>query len=346
LGKTGGIIAFVSNGGWLDGNSADGFRKSLEKEFTSIYVFNLIGNQRTSGELSRKEGGKIFGSGSRTPIAITLLVKNPDVKTKKAKIHYHDIGDYLNQKEKLKIIADFKTFANPQLPLKAIQPNIQGDWISLRNDNFGNYIPIASDKNYTQNSVGFFILNGPGVMTGRDNWICNFSKKEIERNTKRMIDFYNNQLQIMSTANQQNVNLEELINQDPKEISRSVNLKNDLFKNVRHSYKPNNFMIQSYRPFSKSLIYWDKSFIERPRISSKIFPNPQISNISIVVSGVGSTKEFSTLMTQHYVTGIFNQMTSTSHSITMKKTMLHKKECLMKIANKILFVEMPSVILF
>lgn len=75
LGNNNGIIAFVSNGAWLDGNSTDGFRKCLEKEFSTIYVFNLRGNQRTSGELSRREGGKIFGSGSRTPIAITVLVK-------------------------------------------------------------------------------------------------------------------------------------------------------------------------------------------------------------------------------------------------------------------------------
>jgi predicted helicase len=79
LGNNNGIIAFVSNGAWLDGNSTDGFRKCLEKEFSSIYVFNLRGNQRTSGELSRREGGKIFGSGSRTPIAITILVKKKDV---------------------------------------------------------------------------------------------------------------------------------------------------------------------------------------------------------------------------------------------------------------------------
>jgi predicted helicase len=78
LGNNDGIIAFVSNGAWLDGNSTDGFRKSLEKEFSTIYVFNLRGNQRTSGELSRREGGKIFGSGSRTPIAITILVKKKD----------------------------------------------------------------------------------------------------------------------------------------------------------------------------------------------------------------------------------------------------------------------------
>lgn len=73
--KEGGIIGFVTNGNWLDGNAQSGMRKCLEKEFSSIYVFNLRGNQRTSGELSRKEGGKIFGSGSRTPIAITILVK-------------------------------------------------------------------------------------------------------------------------------------------------------------------------------------------------------------------------------------------------------------------------------
>ena len=71
----GGIVAFISNGAWIDGNAQDGMRACLEQEFDKIYVFNLRGNQRTSGELSRKEGGKIFGSGSRTPIAITILVK-------------------------------------------------------------------------------------------------------------------------------------------------------------------------------------------------------------------------------------------------------------------------------
>lgn len=99
----GGIVAFISNGAWIDGNAQDGMRRCFEEEFTSIYVLNLRGNQRTSGELSRKEGGKIFGSGSRTPIAITFLVKNPAKKGQKAVIHYHDIGDYLTREQKLKI---------------------------------------------------------------------------------------------------------------------------------------------------------------------------------------------------------------------------------------------------
>ena len=60
-----GVIGFVTNAGWVEANTSDGLRKCLVDEFSSIYVFHLRGNQRTSGETSRKEGGKIFGSGSR-----------------------------------------------------------------------------------------------------------------------------------------------------------------------------------------------------------------------------------------------------------------------------------------
>jgi predicted helicase len=85
----GGIIGFVSNASWLDSGGLDGFRKYLEQEFSSIYVYNLRGNQRTSGELSRKEGGKIFGSGSRTPVTITILVKRgtPDSRVVESMCH-------------------------------------------------------------------------------------------------------------------------------------------------------------------------------------------------------------------------------------------------------------------
>ena len=135
----GGIICFVSNGAWLDGNSTDGFRKCLEREFSSIYVFNLRGNQRTSGELSRKEGGKIFGSGSRTPIAITMLVKKPKQTGEKAEIFYHDIGDYLSREEKLEIVKKFRFVGNSAMQWKKLTPNEHGDWINLRNESFDTF---------------------------------------------------------------------------------------------------------------------------------------------------------------------------------------------------------------
>lgn len=100
LNNNDGIIGFVTNGSWIDGGSTSGFRKTIEKEFSSIYVFNLRGNARTSGEERRKEKGNVFGEGSRTPITITILVKNNKIKSEKAKIYYHDIGDYLTREEK------------------------------------------------------------------------------------------------------------------------------------------------------------------------------------------------------------------------------------------------------
>lgn len=112
--KHGGVIDFVSNGIWIYANAMDFFRKCIEYEFSSIYVFNLRGNQRTSVETSLLEGEKIFCSGSRTPIAITVLVKKSEHK-RNAVIHYHDIGDYLTREEKLSIVAKMGSILNPDI---------------------------------------------------------------------------------------------------------------------------------------------------------------------------------------------------------------------------------------
>ena len=125
----GGIIGFISDGSWLDGSAQEGFRKCLGNEFSKIYVLNLRGNQRTSGELSRKEGGKIFGSGSRTPISITILVKKPNQSLDtKATIYYHDIGDYLTKDQKLALVRKFKGVDSKALKWQVIHPNEKGDW--------------------------------------------------------------------------------------------------------------------------------------------------------------------------------------------------------------------------
>ncbi len=295
--ENGGIICFVSNGAWLDGNSTDGFRKSIEKEFSSIYVFNLRGNQRTSGELSRKEGGKIFGSGSRTPISITLLVKNPDTKNEKATIHYHDIGDYLDTKQKLQIIKDFKTFENPSLPLKTLQPNEHGDWVNHRNDSFDNFILLAPDKKFDTNTKSIFLTNVIGVSTNRDSWVYNFSREKLFENMNRMISFYNEQTKafIQKKIKQTNLIADQFIDTNPTKISWTVNLKKDLEKNKLHLLNKNEVEVGLYRPYTKQNIYFDKSFIERPGLNSRLFPNKKLQNIIINVSGTGASKPFSIL---------------------------------------------------
>lgn len=300
LDKTGGIICFVTNGAWLDGNSTDGFRKSIEQEFTSIYVFNLRGNQRTSGELSRKEGGKIFGSGSRTPIAITLLVKNPDVKVEKATIHYHDIGDYLDREEKLKIIKTFKSFANPKMPLTTLTPNEEGDWISMRNDAFDSFIPLAPEKKFDLRSNSFFNTYAIGIATNRDAWVYNFSKELIEGNIKRMISFYKEQKDSYLIEKLQNEDLEpeDFLDNDAKKISWTRSLRRGVVKGIEHEFQPNEFRKTIYRPFCRQNLYFYKPFIESPGLGSVLFPNSKISNLVISLSGTGASTPFSLLISQ------------------------------------------------
>jgi len=294
LDKTGGIIAFVSNGAWLDGISSDGFRKSIEKEFTAIYVFNLRGNQRTSGELSRKEGGKIFGSGSRTPIAITLLVKNPDVKTEKATIHYHDIGDYLDREEKLKILNGFKTFANKKMPLVELTPNEQGDWIGQRSDKYLSLFPIF-EKDNIKSSI--FSISSNGIVTSRDAWVFNFSKISLKENISRMIDFYNSQIDLFKSEKTKNPKLavDTFINKDAKNISWSSSLIPNLEKGNKTSFDANSFRDAIYRPYNKQKLYWGDKMIHRRAKFSSIFPNANSQNIVIVSCG-GISNEKSTLI--------------------------------------------------
>ena len=190
--KDGGVVAFISNGAWIDGNAQEGFRKCLEDEYSSIYVLNLRGNQRTSGELSRKEGGKIFGSGSRTPISITLLVKNP-AKKGKATIYYHDIGDYLSREQKLKKISEFGSVDSSELQWEIVAPNEKGDWINQRGGIFDSLIILGDKEDKNNKQVVFVPFYSRGLATARDAWCYNSSSESLNANIKRSMDFYNDQ---------------------------------------------------------------------------------------------------------------------------------------------------------
>lgn len=299
LDKTGGIIAFVSNGAWLDGNTTAGFRKSIEKEFTAIYVFNLRGNQRTSGELSRKEGGKIFGSGSRTPIAITLLVKNPNVKTEKAIIHYHDIGEYLSREEKLKLVSGFKSFANKEMLLKVLQPNEHGDWLSMRNASFDNFIQLEPSKKLDVKSASFFLVNSNGVVTNRDNWVYNFSSNELSANLSKMITQYNADVVIFKERKliDQSTKVEDVISQDETKIKWVQNLIKDASNGVIHNFDESYIRTALHRPFTKEFLYFNKSFNWSRYLIPSYYPDKALKNIVIVLSGIGISKDFSALIT-------------------------------------------------
>jgi predicted helicase len=291
IGKSG-VICYVTNGSFIDGNAMDGFRKCLFDEFTSIYCFNLRGNQRTQGELSRKEGGKIFGSGSRASIAITLLVKNAD-KKQKCQLYYHDIGDYLTREQKIKTITEFGSVKN--IKWQKITPNESHDWINKRDPAFADFIPLGAKDDKAPFIFKEYLH---GLKTNRDAWVFNYSKLKLSLNVKRMIDYYNTQsVNYNKIKGFNKISVDDFIDNNPINISWSVNLKTDISKTIIHKFVPSNIIEAAYRPYCKQYVYFDRYFNERVSKLPFIFPINGMGNMLIHLTGQGSTKEFSALIT-------------------------------------------------
>jgi len=273
-----GVVGFVTNAGWIDGNAMDGFRQVLAEEFAVIYVMNLRGNQRTQGELSRKEGGKIFGSGSRAAVALVVLIKDP-AHTGPVDIFYHDIGDYLSREDKLARVAAFGDVTH--VPWQRITPNAAGDWIQQRSQGFQTLMPLGDKKNGT--AISIFTTYSLGIATNRDAWVYNFSYSAVKANMRRLIATYHQELGKPETM-QAN---------DPQQISWSRGLRRDATRGVLHHFRPEVFFMAQYRPFTKVWLYFDRAFNEMVYQQPRLFPYPDAENRVIGVQAPGDSRDFS-----------------------------------------------------
>lgn len=277
-----GVIAFVSNGSFIDGNSADGIRKTFVKEFSKIYVYNLRGNQRTSGEQSRREGGKIFGSGSRTQVAICLLVKEAGF-TGAAELLYRDIGDYLTREEKLDILSNEESVRGTEWEL--ITPNEAGDWINQRDEKYDSYQAIGDKATKKKPQVeAIFGLYSRGLETGRDAWVYNYSAKKLENNIDLTVRAYNRCVESGTK------------DLDSTQISWTATLENSLKRKITLENNPERIRKSFYRPFTKQNVYFDESLIHRRGQLPKQFPTPEHENLAISLPGPGSNGQFYSLM--------------------------------------------------
>ncbi|KAB1642749.1 DEAD/DEAH box helicase [Gulosibacter chungangensis] len=275
-----GIIAFVSNSGFVDGNTADGVRLSWQQEFDEIFVFNLRGNARTQGESRRKEGGNVFGEGSRTGVTITFLVKTSE-NTEPAQIHYCDIGDYLTREEKLERLARDRDVTGTEYV--AITPNKHGDWINQRDERFTTYQPIGdSDTALTR---GIFDLYSRGLATSRDAWCYGFSRRAVEHNMERLVLNYNAFVD------------GDVTQDDPSKINWNRGLRADAKRGRLHEYRPEAIRISTYRPFTKQWAYFDRPLNDMVYQLHRLWPTNRTENLGIYQVGAGSAVRFSVFMT-------------------------------------------------
>ena len=298
-----GIIGFVTNGQFIDAPTLSGLRMSLVEEFNSVYCFNLRGDQRTQGEKSRKEGGKIFGSGSRTPVAITILLKKKGAK-KDGYIRYYDIGDYLSRQQKLDIIKNYGSIEH--IGWKIITPDANGDWINLRNPNYMNFLAIGERRKGSE--ISYFSDNfATGMVTSRDVWLYSFDAKS--QNAENMVRFFNEE-----QARCRNL-FEELISQnslaenqraretfynnnrsmDASKISWSRGLFNAFCKDEPLSTEGVRKIVM-HRPFCKEYCFAAPKLIESPSKWERLFPETDSENYVIAIPGK-SKRRFSALMT-------------------------------------------------
>ncbi|WP_208438419.1 DEAD/DEAH box helicase [Bartonella vinsonii] len=299
--KNRGVIGFVTNAGFINGCSMDGVRKCLVEEFSSLYIFHLRGNQRTSGELSRKEGGKIFGSGSRAPIAISILVKNPESK-QRGKIYFRDIGDYLTRQEKLTIIESLSSIdgiTRSKQSWQIIIPDRHNDWLGQRDDSFKAFLSIGYKKGYDKKLFETF---SRGIMTSRDTWVYNSNRRILAKNMNNMLAFYNSEVERFNDTyphadRKTRTNaVDDFVNSDESKISWSYNLKQDLIKGKTFKFESDCLAQSLYRPFTQQWLYYNRALNDGVYQIPRIFPmGKAVENRVIQVTGIG-VNGFSTLM--------------------------------------------------
>lgn len=302
MGEAGGVLAYVTDGGWLEGNAMDGLRKSIADEFSDLYVFHLRGNARTQGEARRRERDNVFGQGSRQPVVILILVKNPASTTRGA-IHFHDVGDYLSREQKLNALTAMRSIGgvSERDGWTPILPNEDGDWINQRDNSFADFIPMGDKSDIASDPI--FATFSQGMQSARDAWVFNSSRPALLHNVSKMIEAFKRELDRFASLGRRFENakardafVDSFVTSDSTRISWSRALKGSVGKGASIEFNEAHLRVAAYRPFTKQWSYADRKLNEYVFRIPAMFPDSKAENRVICVSGAGESVAFSALM--------------------------------------------------
>ena len=305
-----GVIALVTNGSWIDGNVDSGVRACLAEEFSSVWVLDLRGNARTSGERRRAEGDNVFGQGTRTPVAIMILVRKPAATRHGCRVFYRDVGDYLKREEKLGVLRETRSLAAVDQWCE-IEPDEHHDWIGQRDPAFQRLYALGSKAAKAGKADdAVFRLFSSGYKTSRDAYTYNFSASDCAQNGNRMVADYMRAMELREAS--PDVPVEDAARLNSRNLRWDRELKNNLRRRRSVEYSLDRIRQTQYRPFVKQYCYVDYTLVNNKYQQDRIFPSGAVSgtglapsvrpsvrpsNWAICVPGVGSTKPWSTLIT-------------------------------------------------
>ena len=300
IGKEG-VVAFVTNNGFLDGIAFDGMRKHLLQDFTKIYHINLKGNARTSGERRRQEGGNVFDDQIRVGVGISFFIKKVEKTSDPAEVWIYSVDDYLKAREKQKHLTDFRDYTN--VPMKQATIDAKHTWLTEGlHAEFDNFIPMGTKEAKSVKGAAvdvIFKTYSRGVMSCRDAWAYNFNRDVLTQNIQQMGETYNAEMERWKRRqNRSETNVDAFVIYDDTKISWSRDLKVKLKRGVIVEYTEYKIKTSLYRPFTKLNLYFDRTINNDVHVFPSIFPTPvtESENRVLCVSGIGSKKSFQSLM--------------------------------------------------
>lgn len=289
-----GVVAFIANSGWLDGNTSDGVRLSMAEDFTDLYVLNLRGNSRMAGEQAKREGDNVFDI--RVGVAVLIGVKDPS-KTG-FHLHYAQTPDYQKREEKL---AFAENASVDQIEWRSITPNKHGDWLNQRSDEFATW-PVIGEKN--QNVTTFFDVYSAGLKTGRDAWSYSSSTAQLVDNIGAHVANYRQAQALLRSEGfeESKRGVDALFAQHPALVdstqgSWNVNLKQELARGTEITVNTDRVYTSLYRPFFKQRNYFAKELIDRQYQLPSMFPTQHHYNIGFDVMAPREAVPFALLAT-------------------------------------------------
>ena len=302
IGKEG-VVAFVTNNGFLDGIAFDGMRKHLAQDFDTVYILDLGGNVRKNPKLSGTTHN-VFGI--QVGVSINFFVKksvgsvNSTSGSKTCEVFYARVDEFWRKEEKYHYLNSKAHYQ--EVEWQQITPDRRHTWLTEGlHAEFDTFIPIGSKEAKAGKSAAenvIFHTFGVGFQTSRDTWLYNFNKDTLIQNVKRTSDFYNTQVLKWKGMPQNVRNVDDFVEYDDTKIKWSSGLKLKLQQGRLVEYTESKLRVSLYRPFTEMSLYFDNTLNHRMSVFPNTFPTLETEreNQVICVSGIGSNKSFQSLM--------------------------------------------------
>ncbi len=280
IGKDG-IVAFVTNNGFLDGIAFDGMRKHLAQDFDTIYILNLSGNVRKNPKLSGTTHN-VFGI--QVGVSINFFIKKSE-KSETTQIFYARVDEYWRKEQKYQFLESKQHYQN--IEWQQITPDKRHTWITEGlHAEYDTFIPIGSKKAKTgKGTVNGVIYNtySLGVCTSRDAWVYNFNRNTLIENVKRMSRNYNTEVDRWQRREDLDIKIDDFVLYDDERIKWSSTLKRHLKSGHIAEYTDSKIRHSGYRPFTKTTLFFDNVLIDRPGLFRSIFPTPETETENKVI---------------------------------------------------------------